>query len=71
MIRLALLAFAVVALVGCKPPKFDQSITCDNGFSAYHVSAYSADARRVYVLHEDKSYEVLVDETCIISGGGK
>jgi hypothetical protein len=67
LIRISVLAAVFVLLAGCKPPDFDQTITCP-AFHADHVAVYEfVDPRMLGVLYPDYSY-VRVDKTeCVVT----
>lgn len=62
----SLLVLALVLLAGCKPPKFNQKITCPS-FHAVNVAIYIYQQENSYVVLYPDLSRVVVDRTeCVI-----
>lgn len=67
LIKAAALVAIALLLAGCKPPKFDQEITCP-GFHAWRVAVYEYGNANSYVVIYPDYTKVVVDRTeCVIA----
>lgn len=67
IVLFALLA-GLLASTGCKPPKFNQRITCPlAGFSAAGVAVYALADGNFFVLYPDKQYARVSHESCVVT----
>lgn len=63
---IVLVLFSIL-LAGCKPPHFDQTITCP-GFHAEHVAIYEySNPGMLGVLYKDHSWTKVDKTECVIS----